>query len=1036
MNEELKIIIKAVTDSAKKSIRGVREELEKAKKSGEQSGKAVDTAMRVMNKSALLAIGAISSLTTALVMLGKRSMEYQKLQARLNAGFQSMGLSAQQAASTYGELFSFLGERDTATEAANLLAQLTQNEEDLAEWTNILMGVYAKFPSSLPVESLAEAANETAKTGKVTGALADALNWAGASEEAFQAQLESLNSTAEREAFIRNTLNNLYSGSASLYKQNNKALIEYNKSQVDLDNALAEAAKYVTPLMTSLNSLGATLLTYLSPAIHTVSIYLTAFIQLLGEAVEWVATFFGVISGSASSVPGADIAGYQKAMEDYMAAVNGASDGTEQYRKEMEKAKKQAMGFDELNIVSKQTTTSANTGSSPGASNIKAPNAADFGMGADAMLARQEEYNKRLEAAKKVLKPIMITVAAIASAIRLWKLGGWIADLVQSIKLLSKYKTLEMVVQTTASTAIPAMIGKVAAFGKVFSKIGTIAVKVWGSIKPVLTAIGGAFKAILPVLGKVVTAIGGFFAKIGSWIAAAAKAVAGFVSGVAGTITGGMLAAIIAIIVAVISAIVFLVRNWDELGQSVKNFFAENIAPKFEKIKETLGQLWDAIKSVGKAFADLGIALWNAIKLLGQVFADLGIMIWNAIPEGVKEWFRDVAAAIVSAFEAVIAWFGNVGKAIANAFKAVIDWIKNINWAAIWNGFVTVIEWIGGFVVGILGGVIGGAINAVIGAIQGVVQFITGVVQVISGIVTGLVYLIVGLFTGDFTKVLDSVKMIWDGVVNVFKGLYNVTIGLVVNLVKGIIDWFVEMWDVLVGHSIIPDTVEAIIDWFLQLPKQLFSMISNFVKTIIDFFKDMAAKAGDTFKNMVENIKKPFANIASWFKDTFTKAWQGVKDVFNKGGVIFDGIKSGISNVFTTIVNGLITGINAVIAVPFNTINGILNGIRNISVAGVTPFSGLWKQNPLAVPQIPKLATGGLVDGATLAMIGERGKEAVLPLENNTEWMDALADRIAARNSTPTKVVLQVGEKELGYATIKSINGITRQTGTLQLVMP
>lgn len=960
MNEELKIIIKAVTDSAKKSIRGVREELEKAKKSGEQSGKAIDTAMRTMGKTALIAIGAISALTTALVALGKRSMEYQKLQARLNAGFQSMGLSAQQAASTYGELFSFLGERDTATEAANLLAQLTQNEEDLAEWTNILMGVYAKFPSSLPVESLAEAANETAKTGKVTGALADALNWAGASEEAFQAQLESMNSTAEREAFIRNTLNNLYSGSASLYKQNNKALIEYNKSQVDLDNALAEAAKYVTPLMTSLNSLGATLLTYLSPAIHTVSIYLTAFIQLLGEAVEWVATFFGVISGSASSAPGADIAGYQKAMEDYMAAVNGASSGTEEYRKEMEKAKKQAMGFDELNIVSKQTTTSSNTGSTPGASNIKAPNAADFGMGADAMLARQEEYNKKLEAAKKVLKPILAIVGAIAStigAMKVWDIAkgvaAWFKPLAEGkLKIDGTYVAME----------------KIIGFFSKFQIKGTAAL----------------------------TSIGGFFAKIGGWIASAAKAVAAFVGG----LSGGMIAGILAIIAAVVSAVVFLVRNWDELGQSVKNFFAENIAPKFEKIKETLGQLWDAIKGVG------------------QAFADLGLLIWNALPDGLKEWFADVA------------------KAIGNFFKDVIEWIKNIDWAAIWEGFVTVIEWIGGFVVGILGGVIGGAINAVIGAVQGVVQFITGVVQIISGIVSGLVNLIVALFTGDFTKVLDSVKMIWDGVVNVFKGLYNVTIGLVVNLVKGIIDWFVEMWDVLVGHSIIPDTVEAIIDWFLQLPKQLFTMISNFVKTIIDFFKDLAAKAGDTFKNMVENIKKPFANIASWFKDTFTKAWQGVKDVFNKGGVIFDGIKSGISNVFTTIVNGLITGINAVIAVPFNTINGILNGIRNISVAGVTPFSGLWKQNPLAVPQIPKLATGGLVDGATLAMIGERGKEAVLPLENNTEWMDALADRIAARNSTPTKVVLQVGEKELGYATIKSINGITRQTGTLQLVMP
>jgi hypothetical protein len=68
-------------------------------------------------------------------------------------------------------------------------------------------------------------------------------------------------------------------------------------------------------------------------------------------------------------------------------------------------------------------------------------------------------------------------------------------------------------------------------------------------------------------------------------------------------------------------------------------------------------------------------------------------------------------------------------------------------------------------------------------------------------------------------------------------------------------------------------------------------------------------------------------------------------------------------------------------------------------------------------------------------MIGEAGKEAVLPLENNTEWMDKLADRIAARNGGQSKIVLQVNDRELGWATIDAINGITKQTGGLQLAL-
>lgn len=144
-------------------------------------------------------------------------------------------------------------------------------------------------------------------------------------------------------------------------------------------------------------------------------------------------------------------------------------------------------------------------------------------------------------------------------------------------------------------------------------------------------------------------------------------------------------------------------------------------------------------------------------------------------------------------------------------------------------------------------------------------------------------------------------------------------------------------------------------------------------------------------------IKGVFSSVGTWFKNTFSDAWQKVKDVFSSGGKIFDGIKEGISSTFKTIVNGLISGINRVIAVPFNAINRTLNTIRGVSVLGISPFSGLWSYNPLSVPQIPKLALGGIVNRpgrGVPAIIGEAGAEAVLPLENNTEWMDVLADKI------------------------------------------
>ena len=90
----------------------------------------------------------------------------------------------------------------------------------MSEWTTICEGVYATFGDSLPIEGLTEAANETAKTGTVTGSLADALNWAGISEDEFNEKLAACNNEAEREALIRSTLTGVYDEAAAGYEKN------------------------------------------------------------------------------------------------------------------------------------------------------------------------------------------------------------------------------------------------------------------------------------------------------------------------------------------------------------------------------------------------------------------------------------------------------------------------------------------------------------------------------------------------------------------------------------------------------------------------------------------------------------------------------------------------------------------------------------------------------------------------------------------------------------------------------------------------
>lgn len=168
--------------------------------------------------------------------------------------------------------------------------------------------------------------------------------------------------------------------------------------------------------------------------------------------------------------------------------------------------------------------------------------------------------------------------------------------------------------------------------------------------------------------------------------------------------------------------------------------------------------------------------------------------------------------------------------------------------------------------------------------------------------------------------------------------------------------------------------------------------------TAWESIKQVFAPVGEFFSGIWESIKGAFSSVTSWLGNTFAEAWQAVKNVFTTGGEIFQGIVGGIADTFKTIVNHIIDGINTVISIPFNQINGFLNTLRNVNILGVTPFS--WIRN-FSVPQIPKLAKGGIVDDATLALIGEgQSSEAVVPLD--TMWKEMRS--MFAENSSGRRI--------------------------------
>jgi len=253
------------------------------------------------------------------------------------------------------------------------------------------------------------------------------------------------------------------------------------------------------------------------------------------------------------------------------------------------------------------------------------------------------------------------------------------------------------------------------------------------------------------------------------------------------------------------------------------------------------------------------------------------------------------------------------------------------------------------------------------------------------------------------TGVLDAFTNIWEFIKKILGYLKELWEGTLKGLVEKFLDFVGNI--VSFGLLIFNDFIMPLVGWLLDVlwpnVEKIFKSIGKIVGGIIDIFSGIitfltGVFTGDWSKAW-EGVKKIFSGIFNSLSGIVSGVWNTITGLFALGGKIFSGVVDGISNVFKTIVNGLISGINRVIAAPFNTVNAILNGIRSISVLGIKPFSGLWSYNPLSVPQLPKLAHGGIVDGATLAMIGEAGQEAVVPLKNNTQGLDLIASKLAER---------------------------------------
>lgn len=260
--------------------------------------------------------GAVQSMISGISGLIDSTMEYQRIMASLETSSQHAGYTAEQTEASYRQLYQVLGdEQSSATALANLQA-LGLSQSDLTTLIDASIGAWATYGDSIPIDSLAEAINETAQVGTVTGTFADVLNWAGTSEDEFNDKLAACTTEQERMQLIMDELSRQgLPEMAEAFRENNAALIETNDAQAQMQDAMSKTAEAVMPLAAAITSGLASALDALQPAIQfivdnieTVVAGIGAFMAVMavGKIVSFVKEI-GSLGGAIMSLAGGPI---------------------------------------------------------------------------------------------------------------------------------------------------------------------------------------------------------------------------------------------------------------------------------------------------------------------------------------------------------------------------------------------------------------------------------------------------------------------------------------------------------------------------------------------------------------------------------------------------------------------------------------------------------------------------------------------------------------------------------------------------------
>ncbi|CVN05279.1 TMP repeat family [Streptococcus pneumoniae] len=314
---------------------------------------------------------------------------------------------------------------------------------------------------------------------------------------------------------------------------------------------------------------------------------------------------------------------------------------------------------------------------------------------------------------------------------------------------------------------------------------------------------------------------------------------------------------------------------------------------------------------------------------------------------------------------------------------------------------------------------------------QGLCDFISGICQAIGEFFSGLwtklqeIFEPIGQWFGEkFQQAWDAIVNIFSGIGEWFSGVFQGAWDAIVNIFTPIGSWFGQRW------ADVTSALANIGAWFTDMFQKAWTGLTN-----------IFSKLGSWFGERWNDVTSALSKVASWFGDIFGKAFDAVKNAFSSIGDFFKGVWDTVKSIFVNagqMVGEAVGGafksaVNAVLGTIENVVNGFIGMINGV-LGVVRNLPGLGWVGSVSTVSLPRLARGGIVDSPTIAMIGEAGKEAVVPLEN-TGFIQTLGRVVSSAVvnamagvspqggfSGDGDIVIQIAGHEFGRVAIQEIN--------------